>query len=61
MINRSYLDTQSGKITDKDKRIYEEVLQKGDVGWGKNGRITAYARCGVGLVHKVEYAEKKYR
>lgn len=59
IINQSYLDAQKdGRITDENKKLYEEALQKGDQGWGENGRVTAYAGCGVGLVKEVKYAKE---
>ncbi|CAD6574575.1 MAG: hypothetical protein ASARMPREDX12_008677 [Alectoria sarmentosa] len=59
IINQSYLDAQKhGRITDENKKLYEEALQKGDQGWGEYGRVTAYAGCGVGLVKEVKYAKE---
>ena len=58
IINQSYLDAQNGMITDENKRLYEESLQKGDGGWGDGGRVCAYAGCGVGLVKEVKYAKE---
>ena len=58
IINQSYLDAQNGMVTDENKRLYEQALQKGDLGWGQNGRVTAYAGCGVGLVKEVKYAKE---
>lgn len=59
IINQSYLDAQnSGRITNENRKLYEEALQKGDHGWGgESGRLTAYAGCGVGLVKEVKYAK----
>ena len=45
-------------VADENKRLYQEALQKGDLGWGQNGRVTAYAGCGVGLVKEVKYAKE---
>lgn len=53
IINESFMDAKNGEVTDSNRRDYEEALQKGDQGWGKNGRLTAYAGTGVGLVTKV--------
>ena len=58
IINQSYLDAQNGMIADENKKLYEEALRKGDQGWGENGRVTAYAGCGVGLVKEVKYAKE---
>ncbi len=56
IINQSYLDAQNGMLTDENKGLYEQALQKGDNGWGENGRVTAYAGSAVGLVKEVKHA-----
>jgi len=53
IINESFMDAENGEVTDSNRRNYEEALKKGDQGWGKNGRLTAYAGTGVGLVTRV--------
>lgn len=53
IINESFHDAKKGEVTDENKRMYNEALQKGDQGWGEQGRLTAYAGTGVGLVTKV--------
>ena len=58
IINHSYLDAQNGMVMDENKRLYQEALQKGDLGWGQSGRVTAYAGAGVGLVKKVKCAKE---
>ena len=58
IINQSFWDAESGKSTDENKKLYNEALQKGDAGWGENGRLTAYAGSGVGLVKKVQSARE---
>lgn len=55
--NRSYLDAQSGMSDDENRQLYEEEMQKGDQGWGAEGRMTTYAGTGVGLVREVKSAE----
>ena len=55
--NQSYLDAPNGTVTDENKKLYQEALQKGDNGWGENGRVTAYAGSGVGLAKEVKYAK----
>lgn len=57
IINQSFLDAQDGVSIEESKRLYDEALQKGDKGWGKNGRLTAYAGSGVGLVKEVMSAQ----
>jgi nitronate monooxygenase len=53
IINESFMDAKNGEVTDSNRRNYEEALKKGDQGWGKSGRLTAYAGTGVGLITKV--------
>lgn len=53
IINESFMDAKNGEVTDSNRRDHEEALKKGDQGWGKNGRLTAYAGTGVGLITKV--------
>lgn len=57
IINQSLLDAQDGVSIEENKTLYNEALQKGDKGWGKNGRLTAYAGSGVGLVKEVMSAQ----
>jgi nitronate monooxygenase len=56
--NRSYLDAQAGMSEEENKKRYEEEMQKGDEGWGAEGRMTTYAGTGVGLVRDVKPAEE---
>lgn len=35
---------------DDNKKLYDAVLAKGDQGKGKNGRLTAFADSGIGLI-----------
>ena len=58
IINQSYLDAQKTGITDENKKLYAEALKKGDEGWGEQGRLTAYAGTGVGLVKEVKSAQE---
>ena len=53
LINRSFVDALNGKSTVENKSVYEQALQRGDQGWGEDGRLTAYAGSGVGLVKTV--------
>ena len=57
IINQSFLDAENDRSTEENKVLYKEALQKGDEGWGKNGRLTAYAGSGVGLVRSVKSAQ----
>ena len=53
IINQSFLDSENGVSIEDNKTLHNEALQKGDEGWGENGRLTAYAGSGVGLVKEV--------
>lgn len=53
IINQSYLDAKDEIVTDENKRLYAEALEKGDQGWGEHGRLAAYAGTGVGLINEV--------
>lgn len=53
ILNQSFHDSQSGMSIEDNKKLYEEAMKQGDAGWGVNGRITAYAGTGVGLVKSV--------
>ena len=57
IINHSFIDAENGKPTAENKRLYKQALQKGDEGWGEEGRLTAYAGSGVGLVNTVMSAQ----
>ncbi|KAK0516440.1 hypothetical protein JMJ35_001043 [Cladonia borealis] len=57
IINQSFLDSKNGLSIEDNKTLYNEALQKGDEGWGENGRLTAYAGSGVGLVKEVVSAQ----
>lgn len=54
--NRSYIDAQSGMSERENKKLYTEEMQRGDSGWGPDGRMTTYAGTGIGLVREVKSA-----
>jgi nitronate monooxygenase len=56
ILNHSFWDHEKGMNDDENKRLYEEALKSGDEGWGENGRITAYAGTGVGLISSIKPA-----
>ena len=56
IINESFHDAKNGKVTEGNKKKYQEALERGDQGWGEHGRLTAYAGTGVGLVKNVQHA-----
>ena len=58
-MNRSYVDAMGGKMGEEEnKRLYAEALERGDEGWGVDGRLTTYAGTAVGLVTKVQSAKE---
>lgn len=55
VVNRAYEDAVGGVVgEDEGKRLYAEEMEKGDAGWGVEGRMTTYAGSGVGLVREVK-------
>ena len=53
ILNHSFWDHDKGMDDAENKILYEKALGQGDQGWGKDGRLTAYAGSGVGLVKRV--------
>lgn len=58
VINKSYTDAMAGMGDEENKRLYEEEIQKGDLGWGIEARMTTYAGAAVGLVREVKGARE---
>ncbi|KAF1838353.1 inosine monophosphate dehydrogenase [Decorospora gaudefroyi] len=58
LINQSFTDAVGGMSEEMNKKLYEEEMGKGDVGWGFQGRMTTYAGSGVGLVKEVKGARE---
>lgn len=56
VLNNSFWDHQKGMTEEENKKLYAEALKQGDEGWGEDGRVTAYAGTGIGLVQKVQPA-----
>lgn len=56
IINRSFVEEQEGKPFEELKQLHDEALQKGDEGWGVEGRLATYAGAAVGLIHGVKDA-----
>jgi len=56
IVNRSVVDRDSGMDFVENQKLYKEALTLGDLGWGPNGRLTAYVGSGVGLIHDVAAA-----
>ncbi|GAD95918.1 oxidoreductase, 2-nitropropane dioxygenase family, putative [Paecilomyces variotii No. 5] len=53
LINRTYLDAVEGMDEKKNRELYVKELDKGDEGYGPEGRLTTYAGTAVGLVKEV--------
>ncbi|KAL8997406.1 MAG: hypothetical protein Q9188_006333 [Gyalolechia gomerana] len=58
IINQSFLDAKDGNVTEENKQAYAEALRRGDLGWSSDGRLTAYAGTGVGMVDKLQPARE---
>ncbi|KAK5108267.1 hypothetical protein LTR62_008651 [Meristemomyces frigidus] len=56
VLNLTWRDAEKGMSTEENKRLYEAAVEKGDNGWGDEGRLTTYAGAGVGLVRNVKSA-----
>ncbi|KAI3394344.1 hypothetical protein diail_2896 [Diaporthe ilicicola] len=56
IINKSFMDHQSGVPFEELKRRHDEAAKTGDNGWGPEGRLGAYAGASVGLIHGVKAA-----
>lgn len=53
LINKTFLDHLGGLSEVKNRELYREELNRGDEGYGPNGRLTTYAGTGVGLIKEV--------
>ena len=56
IINKSFVEQQSGSKFPDLKRRHDEALKMGDSGWGPEGRLATYAGASVGLIHDVRDA-----
>ncbi|KAI9368493.1 hypothetical protein BJX61DRAFT_523707 [Aspergillus egyptiacus] len=57
LINKTFVDHQSGLGEVENRELYREELDRGDgEGYGADGRLTTYAGTGVGLIRKVSPA-----
>jgi nitronate monooxygenase len=56
IINKSFVEQQEGKSFEELKKLHDEALKTGDLGWGPQGRLATYAGAGVGLIHEVKKA-----
>ena len=57
VINKTWIDHESGLGIEENQRLYDDALRKGDSGWGLEGRLTTYAGTAVGLVRAIDSAE----
>jgi nitronate monooxygenase len=53
LINKTFIDHLAGLSEVKNRELYREELNRGDEGYGPNGRLTTYAGSGVGLIKEV--------
>lgn len=58
IINESFNDAPNGEVTQENMQQYQKALGRGDQGWGEQGRLTAYAGTGVGLIKEVVSAHQ---
>jgi nitronate monooxygenase len=56
--NQTYHDHLEGMDDIENKELYEEAMREENQGWGPQGRLTAYAGTGVGLVKQVKTARE---
>ena len=56
--NRSYMDGLQGLSEKENRELYQQEMQKGDKGWGPDGRMTTYAGTNVGLIKEVKTAKE---
>ncbi|EAU35399.1 predicted protein [Aspergillus terreus NIH2624] len=50
LINKTFLHHLRGLSDVKNRELYREELNRGDEGYGPNGKLTTYADTGVGLI-----------
>jgi nitronate monooxygenase len=53
LINKTYVDHMAGLGEIENGKLYRDELDRGDGGYGTDGRLTTYAGTGVGLIKKV--------
>jgi nitronate monooxygenase len=57
IINASVRDDLAGLDFQENKRLFQSHQKNGSLGWGDDGRMTAYVGSAVGLVTSVERAQ----
>jgi len=58
LINASWKDHESGMSFEKNKKLHDEAMKKGEDAWGQEGRTATYAGTVVGLVKDVKPARE---
>ncbi|OAP59118.1 hypothetical protein AYL99_06416 [Fonsecaea erecta] len=58
IINGSVKDDLAGMDFQQNKQIFEEQMANGSIGWGEDGRMTAYVGSAVGLVRSIDSAQE---
>lgn len=61
VVNRSFVDAEQGMGLQENEALYKKEMERGDEGWGWEGRMTTYAGSGVGLVREVKGVGKIVR
>lgn len=56
VINRSWEEHLAGVSFEELKSRHDQAQQKGDAGWGPEGRLATYAGAGVGLIGDIQDA-----
>lgn len=56
VVNRSWEEHQAGIPFEELKTRHDQDQQKGDAGWGPEGRLATYAGAGVGLIGDIQDA-----
>jgi nitronate monooxygenase len=56
IINRSFIEHQEGKSFEHLQKHHDEAAEKGDEGWGPEGRLATYAGASIGLINEVKPA-----
>ncbi|KIX95833.1 uncharacterized protein Z520_08541 [Fonsecaea multimorphosa CBS 102226] len=56
VINGSVKDDLAGMDFKQNKQIFQEQMKNGSIGWGEDGRMTAYVGSAVGLVRAIDSA-----
>jgi nitronate monooxygenase len=58
IINRSFLEHQTGASFEQLKELHNEAVNQGDEGWGPSGRLATYAGGSIGLIKSIKSAKQ---